>query len=207
MSKAIVFRIINCFLFFFALFAFTLSAAGQHRSRLPATKFPVACYFFEPVPQSHSDHAPKQGTAKSRAYDVSFSEVYRVWCTPNKSTHTVKEKAVDAMVRAWKASWDEDEPYNSDFHETGAYDLLALIGLTHELPLQIAGDSEFRKAWVEDCAEHCFTIWSVPENTVQEHGLAMQLWLRNDVLDHLKREPASEPVIKMLEEAQFRLVD
>jgi hypothetical protein len=35
----------------------------------------------------------------------------------------------------------------------------------------------------------------------------MQLWLRNDVLDNLKKEPAAEPVFKMLTEAKFTLVD
>jgi hypothetical protein len=35
----------------------------------------------------------------------------------------------------------------------------------------------------------------------------MQLSLRNDVLDNLKKEPASEPVVHMLFDARFRLVD
>jgi hypothetical protein len=39
------------------------------------------------------------------------------------------------------------------------------------------------------------------------HFIIMQLRLRNDVLDNLKKEPASEPVIQMLQNARFRLVD
>jgi len=35
----------------------------------------------------------------------------------------------------------------------------------------------------------------------------MQLWLRNDLLDNLKKEPASEPIVQMLQDARYRLVD
>jgi hypothetical protein len=81
------------------------------------------------------------------------------------------------------------------------------MGLTHELPIEMVRDPAFASEWINACTGTCFTIWEVPESRKQEHELAMRLWLRNDVLDHLKKEPASEPVIKMLEDAQFRLVD
>jgi len=115
--------------------------------------------------------------------------------------------AADEMAKRWKSVWVRDNPFNAAFHETSSIDLLYLLGLTHQLPAQMVSDPEFTKEWVERCSESCFTIWDVPENRSQEHTLAMELWLRNDVLDNLKQEPASEPVIKMLREAQYRLID
>jgi len=35
----------------------------------------------------------------------------------------------------------------------------------------------------------------------------MELGLRDDLLDNLKKEPAAEPVFKMLADAKFTLVD
>jgi len=165
---------------------------------------PRACFFFEPDPDYHPD---KGATAKEKSYVASFAEVYRAWCTLSHSTPAVKAKAVKELVSAWKLLWDEDPPFNATFHETGASDLLELMALTHELPAQMVQDTGFRQTWIQACKESCFTIWSVPNNQVEEHAVAMLLWLRNDVLDNLKKEPASDSVIQMLRDAKFTLVD
>ena len=183
------------------------SALAQSNSTHGAA-LPKACYFFAPQKEDESQkRARKRELAEERAYAASVDEVYRLWCTSIHSSSEQREAAVDTMVKRWKAVWERDDPFNTEFHETSAIDLLNLMGLTHELPAQMVSDSGLTKKWVEACSESCFTIWSVPENSAEEHGVAMLLWLRNDVLDHLKKEPASEPVIKMLDEAQFRLVD
>lgn len=175
------------------------SVLAQSRGAVHSA-FPKACFFF----------AQQVGSGESggeRAYKSSFAEVYRQWCTPDRSTPNQRMSAVNTLVKRWKEVWDRNDPYNASFHETGASDLLELIGLTHKLPAQMVSDPEFTKEWVKACKESCFTIWEVPENPTAEHGLAMQLWLRNDLLDNLRREPASEPVIHMLQDARFRLVD
>jgi len=126
---------------------------------------------------------------------------------PNARTIEAKLRAADAMARSWKQLWDEDEPYDVVFHETGAFDMLVLLGIIHRLPAPMVDDPEFTRMWVEDCRERCFTIWGVPEDAAGEHRLAMEFRLRNDVLNNLKKEPASEYVIQMLWDAQYRLVD
>jgi hypothetical protein len=165
------------------------------------SEVPKACFFFAPQKISSDE------LAEEREYDTSISEVYEQWCTPNHGSRERRTAAVDRMVKRWKAVWDRDDSFNAAFHEAGASDLLELIGLTHELPARMVSDPAFTKEWAKACANSCFTIWGVPENQSEEHALAMRLWLRNDVLDNLKKESASEPVVKMLEEAQFRLVD
>jgi hypothetical protein len=165
---------------------------------------PQACYFFKPDLGYKPD---KEATDKERSYQASFVEVYRVWCTPSHASPEAKVKTVNEMVSKWKLLWDQDPPFNAEFHEIGASDLLELMALTHKLPAQMVRDTGFRQTWIEACKESCLTIWSVPNNRVEEHAVGMLLWLRNDVLDNLKREPASEPVIQMLQDAQFSLVD
>jgi len=71
--------------------------------------------------------------------------MYRLWCTRNKSMPDAKMKAADAMATAWKLAWDEDEPYDAEFHESAAFDLLALLGIMHQLPTPMVRDPEFTK--------------------------------------------------------------
>jgi len=205
MSKSMTARFLGILLSLFGL------QLGQVVGQVPKAQglaFPKACYFFPEQKEDESEkRARSQELADERAYDASVAEVRRLWCTPSHSSPAERKAAVDNTVSRWKVVWDRDDPFNAEFHETAAFDLLALMGLTHEMPAQMVKDPGFTKEWAEVCAENCFTIWGVPENSTEEHGLAMELCLRNDLLDHLKHEPASEPVIKMLEEAQYRLVD
>jgi len=68
------------------------------------------------------------------------------------------------------------------------------MGITHQMPAPLVNDPKLTEMWIEACKETCFTIWGVPD-APGEHRIAMYLRLRNDLLDHLKREPASEPVV------------
>lgn len=184
------------------------NAVAQSTVKGDSTPYPKACYFFEPrVSDTAERRSVPERPTDERAYDASRTDVYQVWCSGKHSTPVEKKIVIDAMVERWKAVWDRPEPFNVEFHETASIDLLALMGLTHELPSQMAADPEFVRQWSDRCAQSCFTFWSVPRNPREEHGLAMLLWLRNDVLDHLKQESASGPVIAMLQDAQFRLVD
>jgi len=111
------------------------------------------------------------------------------------------------MAANWKLLWDEDEPFNAEFHETAASDLLVLLGITHHLPAPMLADPKFIETWVEECKNTCFTIWGDPANPRDQRAILMQLRLHNDVLHDLRQEQAPGLVIHMLEDAQFRLVD
>ena len=188
------------------LLACDLSMGFAHAAtRHPSRPFPTACYFLKPSELDHS--AKKDEPPKEQEYNKRTSAVYHLWCMPNARTIEAKLRAADAMARSWKQLWDEDEPYDVVFHETGAFDMLVLLGIIHRLPAPMVDDPEFTRMWVEDCRERCFTIWGVPEDAAGEHRLAMEFRLRNDVLNNLKKEPASEYVIQMLWDAQYRLVD
>ena len=71
----------------------------------------------------------------------------------------------------------------------------------------MADDPKFTQMWIEACNNTCFTIGSDLTKPAGQHYTIMQLRLRNDVLDNLKKEPASEPIVQMLQDARFRLVD
>ncbi len=183
------------------------SAAAQS-SNAPRTSFPKACYFFAPQKEDESEKRNReQQPAEERAYDASVAQVYRLWCTPNHGTIDERKAAVNEMVKRWKAVWERDDPYDAAFHETAAFDLLALLGITHELPPAMANDPQFVKKWIADCSYTCFHIGGDPGDQADDQYILMQLQLRNDVLDHLKKEPSSEPVLEMLLDAKFTLVD
>lgn len=179
--------------------------AQSPAKRVSSSHFPAACFFFAPPPEGRS--STPDATAKDRAYHSTLAEVYRLWCSPNSSHQEARSHAADAMAQTWKSFWDEDPPFNAEFHETGSFDLLALMGITHQLPEPMVQDPKFLAMWVEDCKNTCFTINTDLNDPKDQRYVIMQLKLRNDVLDHLRKEPAAEPVIKMLEDAQFRLVD
>jgi len=179
-------------------------AAPQKPAHSSSQKFPAACYFFEIYKNDDSSN-PVLST-KTRDYLKSFAEVYRLWCKPNSSAPQAKMKAVDAMAVDWKLLW-EDEGTDTIFFEQGATDLLALMGITHQMPAPMVNDPKFTQMWMEACSETCFTISGDMEKPAGQRYIIMQLRLRNDVLDNLKKEPASEPVLQMLGDARFRLVD
>ena len=181
------------------------TAAHQHPTHLASKSFPAACFFFEP--NKDDDPSNHEESAKARDYSKSIAEVYRLWCKPNASSAQAKMKAADTMAAAWKLFWDDDDPYDAVFHESGAIDLLALMGITRQIPAPMVSDPKFARMWMDACNDSCFTINNDMEIPAGRHFIIMQLRLRNDVLDNLKKEPASEPVIQMLQNARFRLVD
>jgi len=179
-------------------------AAPQKPAHPSSRTFPAACYFFE-INKNDDPNNPVN-TTKTRDYLKSFAEVYRLWCKPNPSALQTRLKAADAMAADWKLLWD-DERTDTIFYEYGATDLLALMGITHQMPAPMVNDPKFTQMWMEACTETCFTIGSDLEKPAGQRYIIMQLRLRNEVLGNLKKEPASEPVIQMLQDARFRLVD
>jgi hypothetical protein len=112
------------------------------------------------------------------------------------------------MAASWKLLWDDaEENYDAVFFEDGPIDLLALMGITQELPAPMVDGPKFTKVWIEACNNTCFTINSDLTKPAGQRYIIMQLRLRNDVLGNLKKEPASEPIVQMLQNARFRLVD
>ena len=182
-----------------------VSGAAQQHGRRAASRFPRGCFFFEPGSFEYAGE--KVIPEEERSYTANANQVYRVWCSPNTSTPQEKNSAADAMVSAWKRLWDRDTPYNAAFHERGQFDLLALLGVTHEIPALMRSDPKFLSAWIEGCSNVCFDLSSDLNSPASGRYTLMQLWLRNDVLDNLKKEPAAEPVLKMLTDAKFTLVD
>jgi hypothetical protein len=179
-------------------------AAQQHAG--PAmSEFPKACFFFKPG--SFDFAGEKVIPEEERAYTEAAKQVYRLWCTPDTSTARQRSDAADAMAAVWKRLWDRDMPYNAAFHERGQFDLLALLGVTHELPALMRTDTKFTNDWIEGCSYACFHLGYDPTSAASGEFTLMQLWLRNDVLDNLKKEPAAEPVFEMLADAKFTLVD
>jgi hypothetical protein len=178
----------------------------QQSTHSTSQKFPVACYFLTLDNDYHSIN--NVGSVKLINYLKSVAEVYRLWCKPNASSVLLKMKAADAMAASWKLLWDDtEENYDTLFYEDGSIDLLALMGITHQLPGPMADDPKFTQMWIEACNNTCFTIGSDLTKPAGQHYTIMQLRLRNDVLDNLKKEPASEPIVQMLQDARFRLVD
>jgi hypothetical protein len=199
-----MFRIVAAVLLVCALSERSAFAAPQKPAHPSSQTFPAACYFFEIY--KNDDPNNPVNTTKTRDYLKSFAEVYRLWCKPNSSSLQTRMKAADAMSADWKLLW-EDEGTDTTFFELGATDLLALMGITHQMPAPMVNDPKFTQMWMEACSETCFTIGSDMEKPMGQRYIIMQLRLRNEVLDNLKKEPASEPVIQMLQDARFRLVD
>jgi hypothetical protein len=182
------------------------AVAQQHPVHPSSQTFPAACYFFEIY--KNDDPSNPVNSTKTRDYQKSFAEVYRLWCKPNSIALQTRIKAADAMAASLKRLWDDvDENYDTAFYELGPIDLLALMGITHQLPAPMVDDPKFTQMWMDACNNTCFTIRSDLTKPRGQHYIIMQLRLRNDVLDNLKKEPASEPVVQMLQDARFRQVD
>jgi hypothetical protein len=178
------------------------SIEAQAPTKVVAYRNPQACYFFK----KRWTKVPGQDIGPP-AYNERVLEMYRCWCISKNGGSEDRKKAANEMTIAWKNAWDNTAPYYSTFHEIGAFDLLALMGITHEFPGPLASDPSLRGTWIENCRDNCFHLDGNPLDPSDGRFMLMQLWLRNDVLDNLKREPAAEPVLKMLRDAKFSLVD
>jgi hypothetical protein len=199
--KAVVVRAGTLLVIVLGLSVLPVSAAAQQPTRRSTPNYPEACFFLEPEAEQKDD------LQEERAYAASVAQVYRLWCQPGVTTQAEKLKAADTMAAAWKRLSDRDTPYNAAFHESGYFDLLALIGVTHELPLLMKTEPQFTKDWVRGCSGTCFEFWVDPEAPSGEQYIVMIFRLVNDLRHNLKKEPASEPVLDMLYKAQFTLGD
>ena len=180
-------------------------AQAQMHSHALAPDPPMACFFLEG--SDHGRYSEPNGPKEERDYDSSVAAVYRLWCTADKGDIEARTRAANLMVARWRAVWERGTPFNAAFHEEGAFDLLVLLGITQQMPEVMARDPKFLHAWLADCSYTCFHLGGDPADPAQGKSILMQLRLRNDVLDNLKEEPAAEPVIKMLADAKFTLVD
>jgi hypothetical protein len=203
--KAVVVRAGTLLMIALGLSMCPAPAAAQQRARPAASEFPKACFFFKPGSFDYAGE--KVIPEEERAYTEAARQVYRLWCTADTSTAQQRSDAADAMAVAWKRLWDRDMPYNAAFHERGQFDLLALLGVTHELPALMRTDPTFTSEWIKGCSNACFTISPNPDSQTNGHPTWLELGLRDDLLDNLKKEPAAEPVFKMLRNAKFTLVD
>ncbi|MGD0734339.1 MAG: hypothetical protein ABR976_04290 [Terracidiphilus sp.] len=185
------------------LLVIAAQTGAQQHLLTAASGFPKACFFFKPG----SFEGDKSDLEEEHAYNASGSRFYRLWCTASSATPQQKSDAANAMVVAWKRLWDRDDPFNAAFHEGGEFDLLALLGVTHDMPEPMRKDPKFTGRWIEGCSYVCFHLTADLNSSGGGRYTLMQLWLRNDVLDNLKKEPAAEPVITMLADAKFTLVD
>jgi len=176
-------------------------ATAQHSVRSSALVSPAACFFLK------SNDVQKDDAEEERVYEASKAEVYGLWCKPSVIALAEKMKAADGMATAWKLLWDRDTPFNAAFHESGQFDLLALLGVTHELPTLMRIDSKFTDDWVRGCKDSCFEFYVDPDKSSCQQHIVMIFRLVNDLRHNLKKEPASKPVLDMLYGAQFKLGD
>jgi hypothetical protein len=183
----------------------SIPASAQQQTRPAASRSPIVCLFFEPGTVGYASE--KDSPAEERIYGESVRQVYRLWCTTAASTSEQRSAAADAMVAAWKRLSDRDMPYNAAFHESGYLDLLALLGLTHELPALMQTDEKFTSDWVKGCIGTCFDFYLDPEKPSGHRFIVVIFRMVDDLRHNLKKEPASEPVLDMLYSAKFRLGD
>jgi hypothetical protein len=116
-------------------------------------------------------------------------------------------EAADRMAVAWKKLYEREDPLNAAFGESGASDLLALLGLTHELPALMRSDAKFTEEWMNACSGSCFEIWFDPKSPADVQYVRNLFSLVIDLRHNLKKERASEPVIQMLYDTKFTLGD
>jgi hypothetical protein len=170
--------------------------------------FSVACRFFNSTVDFPKSNAKAGNVGKEeQVYAENASRAFDLWCHASTATPEQKMNAADAMTVAWKRLWDRDNPFNAEFHEQGALDLLALLNLTHELPETMRKDPTFVGLWTHECAASCFDFWVNPDTPSGQRYIVSLFRVVNDLRHNLKREPASEPVWQMLEDAQFSLGD
>jgi len=145
------------------------------------------------------------GPQEEQDYDAGVAAAYKAWCTPGDHTAEEKAKGANEMAAAWKALWERKTPFNTTFHNSGPMDMLALLGITHELPPLMKTDSALTKEFAEGCEKSCFSLWLDPEEPADQARLISVFRLYRDVQRNLKREPAAEPVQAMLKNAKFSL--
>lgn len=197
MGKLTLFRLTEIALLFLCLLYEPFELNAQKLATRSGSRIPWACRFLAPDYSVEKDDPEEE-----HSYAESSNKFYHLWCTSISSSKLDRETAANDMVGLWKKLWYRDEPFNVAFHETGSFDILVLLGITHKVPKPLTADPEFMHEWLKDCSDRCFMIYGDDDPSAKQEWQRM-MHLRHDVLIHLKREPAAEPVFTMLKNAEL----
>jgi hypothetical protein len=148
------------------------------------------------------EKAERNEPEEEQLYNRSFDDFYRLWCTSASRSPDAREDAANTMADRWKQLWYRDDPFNVAFHETGSFELLVMMAITRRVPKPMVDNPTFLHDWMDDCSDRCFMIYGDEDPSAGKEKLRM-LRLRNDVLAHLRREPAAKRVLEMLKNTKL----
>jgi hypothetical protein len=185
---------------FAVVFFFAPDSRAQSGRHPPSPRFAWACSYFDPGRGVGED--AKDDPKEEREYNASVKELYRLWCTQVSSTLQQRRAAADNVASLWKQLWYRENPFSAEFHETGSFALLALMGITHRVPQPMVDDSVFMKDWLNDCSDRCFMTYGDDDPGAKRESMR-SMRLRKDVMDHLANDPASNSVLNMLRNAKL----
>ena len=203
MAKTYVIRLSVAYLTFLVPAFLALNSRAQSGPHTTSPRFPSACFYFDPSRGAAED--TKDEPIEEQKYDASVRELYRLWCTPVPSTLQQRKVAADDVASLWKQIWYREDPFSAEFHETGSFGLLVLIGITDRVPRSMIDDPVFMKDWLNDCRDRCFMIYGDDDPGAAQESQRM-VRLRKNIMDHLGTDPASKSVKNMLRDAKLYLV-
>lgn len=138
-------------------------------------------------------------------YLRSSQAVYEAWCGTQPADSAVRSQAVDTFVEAYRAE-RFSEVSNVEIRPAMGLEMLALIGLTRELPEGMQSDHALREAWIQDCQDACFA-GAAPNAQDARWQLTCGMQVRNDLMENLKPAPGVEAVKHMLWETPTSVLD
>ena len=138
-------------------------------------------------------------------YLRSSEAVYKAWCGAQPADSAVRAQSIDTFVDAYRAE-RFSEISNMQIRPAMGLEMLALIGLTHELPDELQSDRKLREAWIQDCQDACFA--GVSADSQDAHWqLTRGMQVRDDLMENLKPAPGAEAVKHMLWETPIAVLD
>lgn len=138
------------------------------------------------------------GDALLQQYLRSSQAVLEAWCGAQPASTSVRTQAVEEFVDAYRVQRFNDAP-NPQVRLSMGLQMLALLGLTHELPEPMQNDRKLREAWIQDCQDSCFARTAdTPDSTWQ---ITWSMQVRNDLINNLRPAPGVESIKRMLWEA------
>ncbi|HVJ09342.1 MAG TPA: hypothetical protein VM554_13255 [Acidisarcina sp.] len=138
-------------------------------------------------------------------YLRSSQAVYEAWCGAEPADSAVRAQAVDTFVEAYRAE-RFSEVSNMEIRPSMGLAMLALIGLTRELPDGLQRDRRLREAWIQDCQDACFG-GAGPTAQDARWQLTCGMQVRNDLMENLKPSPGVEAVKHMLWETPIAVLN
>lgn len=138
-------------------------------------------------------------------YLRSSQAVYEAWCEAQPADSAVRAQVVDTFVEAYRAE-RFSEVFNVEVRPAMGLEMLALIGLTRELPEGLQSDHRLREAWIQDCQDACFA-GAAPNAQDARGQLTCGIQVRNDLMDNLKPAPGVEAVKHMLWETPIAVLN